>query len=86
MSVTVESAGENVFRVHVDLNPRTEHVVTVHPSYAERISPGEPLDQLVRRSFAFLLEREPNTSILRRFDLQVISRYFPDYERLIGDK
>ena len=42
----------------------------------------DPVD-LVRRSFAFLLEREPKESILRSFDLPVIGRYFPDYERTI---
>ena len=40
-------------------------------------------EQLVRRSFDFLLEREPNTSILRQFELPVIARYFPEYERVI---
>ena len=36
--------------------------------------------ELVRESFHFLLEREPADSILSDFDLDVISRYFPDYE------
>ena len=35
--------------------------------------------RLVRESFEFLLEREPATSILRRFSLEEIGRYFPDY-------
>jgi hypothetical protein len=30
-----------------------------------------------------LLEREPKESILTRFDLSVIGRYFPEYEREI---
>jgi hypothetical protein len=33
----------------------------------------------VRASFEFLLEREPASAILRRFDLDVIGQYFPDY-------
>lgn len=37
--------------------------------------------QLVRESFHFLLEREPPDSILGEFDLDVISRYFPEYEQ-----
>jgi hypothetical protein len=45
----------------------------------EKIEPEE----LVRRSFEFLLEREPKESILSRFDLSVINRYFPEYEREI---
>jgi hypothetical protein len=40
----------------------------------------------VGASFAFLLERELKESILRDFDLNVIPRYFPDYEREIGHR
>lgn len=39
-----------------------------------------------RESFRFLLEREPNTSILSSFDLPVIGRYFPEYEREIRER
>ena len=38
-------------------------------------------DEIIERSFAFLLERESNVSILRSFELPVIHRYFPEYER-----
>jgi hypothetical protein len=50
-----------------------------------RLAPGasDPVD-LVEASFAFLLEHEPKESILREFDLAVIGRYFPDYDRQIG--
>jgi hypothetical protein len=42
--------------------------------------PGTPVETVVQASFAFLLEREPADSILRRFELPVIGRYFPGYE------
>ena len=45
---------------------------------------GVPDDDLVRASFLFLLEREPASSILRRFRLDVIERYFPEYRTEIG--
>lgn len=62
-----------------------EHRVTVTRTDLARLAPGadDPTD-LVRRSFAFLLEREPRESILRTFDLTVIGRYFPDWERTIS--
>jgi hypothetical protein len=49
-----------------------------------RFAPGatDPSD-LVRRSFIFLLAREPKESILSSFGLSVIGRYFPEYEREI---
>lgn len=41
-----------------------------------KISPEE----LVKKSFEFLLEREGPQSILPEFDLPTIQKYFPDYE------
>jgi hypothetical protein len=62
----------------------TTHEVMVSPTVLARLAPGaaHPED-LVRRSFAFLLAREPKESILDRFDLPLIGRYFPEYERAI---
>ncbi len=55
------------------------HVVRVSPAERARYGPDVPVDVLVRRSFAFLLEREPASAILPRFDLGTIERYFPEY-------
>jgi hypothetical protein len=63
----------------------TEHEVAVTHDDLARLAPGaEHPDDLVERSFAFLLRREPKESILRRFDLPVIGRYFPEYEATIS--
>jgi hypothetical protein len=63
---------------------RTQHRVRVTGADLERFAPGadDPAD-LVRRSFEFLLAREPKEAILRSFDLPAIGRYFPEYEREI---
>jgi hypothetical protein len=59
----------------------TEHRVTVAPAELARLDPdGADPERLVRAAFAFLLEREPASSILRSFDLPVIGRYFPGWE------
>ena len=63
---------------------RSRHTVSVSESDMRRWGRGEgeaAVEDLVRRSFEFLLEREPPSSILRRFDLSVIERYFPDYDQ-----
>lgn len=36
-------------------------------------------ERLVRETFGFLLEREPATSIMPEFSLDVVSRFFPEY-------
>jgi hypothetical protein len=49
-------------------------------NFAVRVRNGKAL---VRASFAFLLDREPASSILPKFSLDVIPRYFPEYRREI---
>lgn len=62
----------------------TTHEVTVSAADLARLAQGDPEPHdLVRRSFVFLLAREPKESILRRFDLALIGHYFPEYEREI---
>lgn len=58
----------------------TQHTVNVSRAEFQRWGGGGSVEDLVSRSFEFLLEREPATSILRRFDLSVIQRYFPEYD------
>ena len=73
--VEVDHAGE-----------RTSHTVTATRADLARWGAGEQqkdVEDLVVRSFDFLLEREPPSSILRRFDLSVIQSYFPEYDRQI---
>ncbi|OGZ33656.1 MAG: hypothetical protein A2Y98_01850 [Candidatus Portnoybacteria bacterium RBG_19FT_COMBO_36_7] len=46
----------------------------------ENIAP----EDLVKKSFEFLLAREPKETILHSFNLKVISNYFPEYEKEMG--
>ena len=77
--ITVESSGGGVYRVVVYAGTqRTTHDVTVTPEDVARYAPGSTPERLLEASFEFLLEREPASSILSRFALPVIERYFPD--------
>jgi hypothetical protein len=85
-SIKATRAEDGTFAVEVrDGAITTSHTVTVPPDLPESLgwAPGREPD-LVRRSFEFLLEREPATSILRRFSLDVIGDYFPDYTRVMA--
>lgn len=82
--IAVKKLDETTFEVTVESRTTTMHTVSADPAYVIRLTGGTiPAETLVRRSFDFLLEREPNTSILRRFALPIIGRYFPEYERTI---
>jgi hypothetical protein len=62
----------------------TEHDVTVSEADLERLAAGRSPEAFIRDCFAFLLEREPKESILSSFDVGVIGRYFPEFERAIA--
>ena len=62
---------------------RTVHQVSISRAERERYG-GADVADLVKRSFEFMLAREPNTSILREFDLSTIERYFPEYAKEIA--
>ncbi len=64
----------------------SRHWVTVSKNDYRDLTGGKlSPERLVESSFEFLLEREPKESILSRFDLSVISRYFPEFKRRISD-
>jgi hypothetical protein len=57
----------------------TQHLVTIPAGFSEEFGWQQGDTDLVKASFEFLLAREPATSILESFSLDVIARYFPDY-------
>jgi hypothetical protein len=84
MTIRVESTGAGSYQVTVEGASSTVHSVTVTPEYLQKLTGGRAsAETQIEKSFEFLLERESNTSILRSFDLPVIQRYFPEYERTI---
>ena len=82
--ITVKHIEGEEWLVRVEGRRTTEHRVRVSEVEARRFGAGRPVEELLRASFEFLLERESNSSILSSFELSMIGRYFPEYEREIG--
>ncbi|MCC2111006.1 MAG: hypothetical protein KDJ16_03120 [Hyphomicrobiales bacterium] len=60
----------------------THHTVTMAARDFERLSAGShAAPAVIEAAFRFLLDREPKEAILGHFDITVISRYFPEFER-----
>jgi hypothetical protein len=79
--IQVTPLEEGAYGVRVIEGDRvTDHRVTVPQAMLEDLGlTGADQETVVRESFAFLLEREPVTSILSEFSLDQIARYFPEY-------
>ena len=85
VEINIHEINETLFQVTVLAQTNTTHQVSVQTDYALKLSNGRMTTiELIKKSFQFLLAREPNTSILRSFDLKVIAHYFPEYEREIS--
>ncbi len=80
-----ETEGSWRFEVEIkEGDSRTNHLVTVNRDYfAEFSDKFSSPEELVKKSFEFLLERESKESILNEFNISVIKTYFPEYEEEI---
>jgi hypothetical protein len=77
-AVSVRDRGSSTTHdVHVGAQDATDLAAATDAAHVKR---------LVEETFDFLLEREPKESILRAFDLTVVSQYFPDYEHEIRSR
>lgn len=61
---------------------KNAYSVAFSDAYHEALTGGKVTKvAAIAAAFQFLLAREPKESILPRFDLQVINRYFPEFDR-----
>ncbi len=79
-SIVVAARGA-AFEVEVrDDAGATRHLVAVDAPALTRFGLAAAPEKMIEATFRFLLDREPKEAILSRFDLAIVSRYFPDYE------
>lgn len=82
--IQVKKISDGRFEVSVPGETTTTHQVTMESDYYQRLTGGkETEEEFIARAFEFLLHREPNTAILGSFELPVIGRYFPEFEKEI---
>lgn len=88
MKIYVEDRGVNddtiSFEVKVE---ESKFSVTSDCAYIRALV-GNNVDysEFVKKTFEFLLEREPKEAILKSFDISVIKKYFPDYEDFMKER
>ena len=82
--IEVARKDPKTFEVTVEASTTTTHTVKLNADYYQMLTGGRVSPEtLIEKSFEFLLERESNTMILSSFDLPLIGRYFPEYEKTI---
>ncbi len=86
--IRITPAGSHEFGVEVtEGEETTSHRVIVPQSMLDDWGlEDSAAEHVVRESFAFLMEREPASSILPEFSLAIIPRYFPEYREELPDR
>jgi len=81
--INIKELSPNAFDVTIYSNTETTHQVSISDTFiTEYQIKNLTKKEIIEQSFIFLLERESNTSILRKFDIEVIGNYFPEYKKL----
>ena len=77
-----------VFDVNIrDSKGTSKHMVSLKKDIYQMLTDGKvDPEELVKISFIFLLKREPKESILPEFELELIKRYFSNFEDIIKEK
>ena len=79
-----KKSGQEFMVIVEEGGDKTDYAVTLDGEYYRRLTGGKITEEeLIKKSFQFLLERESKESIFSRFNLRVIKNYFPEYEREI---
>lgn len=75
------------FHVQVtDKRGNSGYEVTLKEETYQNLKVGSTTpEQLIDAAFRFLLDREPKEAILHSFDVDVISRYFPEFSRRLPE-
>ena len=83
--IEVKKKGQEEFRVKMEQEGASkEYAVTLEDSYYQDLTQGKVTkEELIEKSFKFLLERESKESILSKFNLKIIKSYFPEFEEEI---
>ena len=83
--IEVKKKDQEEFRVKVEQEGASkEYAVTLEDSYYQDLTQGKVTkEELIEKSFKFLLERESKESILAKFNLKIIKSYFSEFEEEI---
>ena len=83
--IEVQRKNNETFEVTVSEDAAsTFHTVTLGDDYYQVLTEGRMAkEDFIKSCFEFLLQHESKESILSRFNVRIISKYFPEFEQQI---
>lgn len=85
--ISVTHIEEDLYQVTVQAQQSTVHEVRMTQADYRVLSGRRCTHEWVLiQTFRFLLEQEPNTSILPVFDIMDVERYYPDFQEQLAQR
>jgi hypothetical protein len=83
MTLKITNIDKDTFEVVVQGDKTTRHVVNVSDQALKEFTLCKmSKEQFVKKSFLFLLRKEPNTSINGDFHIEEIENFFPEFRNI----
>jgi hypothetical protein len=85
--VEIEKVGDDRFEVELyEGDKKDVYLVTLDPEFVKQA--GLDSGEVIKRTFEFLLKREPKSSILFSFTIpDTVNKYFPEFqEEIVGNQ
>ena len=81
--IVVKKINETEFLVRINKETETYHTVIVSDEAHKKFAAGElTKEQFVKKSILFLLQKENQKSILKKFRIEEIEQYFPEFSKI----
>ena len=81
--IDVQTITNDEFLVTISKNVVTYHRVFVSDIAQKKFARGQlTKEQLLKKSFLFLLQKEDQALILAEFDIEDIEKYFPEFSKI----
>ena len=79
-TLDINQIQKDSYEVKVYKDIITKHIIYISDEAYLKYSKNDiTKEQLVKKTFLFLLSKEKNTSILEKFDIEDIEKFFPEF-------
>lgn len=83
--IVIKQISSEIFEVTINASTQTVHEVIIKDTFINRIQPIDlSKKQILYKSIEFLLSKEPNSAILKKFNIEIIPTYFPEFNNLFN--
>ena len=83
MSITITKINRDKYKVTIHKGVVSTHIVAISDEIHSQFTENKiSKEQFLKKTFLFLLQREANTEILEEFNIEIITKYFPEFSKI----